>query len=156
MIFETKEDINAPLEQVFPFLADFAAFERSALRRGAEVKRSDSLRQPGPGMMWDIKAGLRGKMREFHLEMVSFDPPNAMRFHTKTPGVDGVMDIELIALSRKSTRLSIRLEMTPGNLTGRLLLQSLKLTRGTIANRVNGRLFEFARGLEDRLNGATA
>lgn len=156
MIFETKEDINAPIEQVFPLITDFAALERSALRRGAEVKRLDNLRQPGPGMIWDIKAGLRGKRREFQLEMVSFDPPNGMRLHTKTTGVDGVMDIELIALSRSSTRMSIRLEMTPGNLTGRLLLQSLKLARGSISNRVSGRMHEFARGIEDRINGSMA
>ena len=156
MIFETKEDINAPIEKVFPLISDFAALERSALRRGAEVKRLDTLRQPGPGMMWDIKAGLRGKRREFQLEMVSFDPPNGMRFHSKTGGVDGVMDVELIALSRTSTRMNIKLEMTAGNLTGRLLLQSLKLARGGIANRVNARLYEYARGIEERLGGAMA
>lgn len=156
MIFETKEDINAPIEQVFPMISDFAAFERSALRRGAEVKRLDTLRAPGPGMIWDIKAGLRGKRREFQLEMVAFDPPNGMRFHTKTAGVDGVMSVDLIALSRSSTRLNVRLEMTPLNLTGRLLLQSLKLARGSIANRVNGRLHEYARTIEDRLSGSMA
>jgi len=50
MIFETKEDINAPIEQVFPHISDFADFERSALRRGAEVARLDNLRTAGPGM----------------------------------------------------------------------------------------------------------
>ncbi|MDP7151627.1 MAG: SRPBCC family protein [Paracoccaceae bacterium] len=156
MIFETREDINARIEQVFPIISDFATFERSALRRGAEVKRLDTLRQPGAGMIWDIKAGLRGKRREFQLELVSFTPPQSMRFHTKTTGVDGVMDIELIALSRASTRLNIKLEMTAGNLTGRLLLQSLKLARGGIANRVNKRLHEYARGIEERIGGSMA
>ena len=156
MIFETKEDINAPIEKVFPIISDFASFERSALRRGAEVARLDNLRAPGPGMIWDLKFGLRGKRREFNLEMVSFDPPNGMRFHTQTAGVSGVMNVDLIALSRTSTRLSIHLEMTPANLTGRLLLQSLKLARSNIANRVNAKIYEFARSTEERLGDTTA
>ena len=154
MIFETREDFNAPIDRVFPQISDFDGFERSALRRGAEIKRLDNLRQPGPGMKWDMKFLLRGKRREFQMEMVSFDPPNGMRFHTKTTGVNGVMHIDLIALSRTSTRLNIKLELQATNLTGRLLLQSLKLARSNIASRVNAKLYEFARGTEKRLGAA--
>ena len=154
MIFETREDFSAPIDRVFPQISDFDGFERSALRRGAEIKRLDNLRQPGPGMKWDLKFLLRGKRREFQMEMVSFDPPNGMRFHTKTTGVNGVMHIDLIALSRTSTRLNIKLELQATNLTGRLLLQSLKLARSNIASRVNAKLYEYARGTEKRLGAA--
>lgn len=154
MIFETREDINAPIERVFPYISDFAGFERSALRRGAEVKRLDTLREPGPGMKWDLLFLLRGKRREFQLEMVHYDPPNGMRFHTSTQGVSGVMHIDLIALSRNSTRMGIKLEMQATNLTGRLLLQSLKLAKSSISGRVNTKLYEFARGTEERLRSA--
>jgi hypothetical protein len=41
--------------------------------------------------------------------------------------------------------------MTAANLTGRLLLQSLKLARSSISGRVNAKLYEFARNTEDRL-----
>ena len=151
MIFETKEDINVPIEQVFPHISDFAGFERSALRRGAEVARLDNLRTPGPAMKWDLKFNLRGKLRDVHMEMVHYAPPTSMRFHTQTGGVSGIMNVELIALSRNSTRLSLKLEMTAANLTGRLLLQSLKLARSSISGRVNAKLYEFARNTEDRL-----
>jgi hypothetical protein len=154
MIFETREDINAPIERVFPYISDFAGFERSALRRGAEVKRLDTLRQPGAGMKWDLLFLLRGKRREFQLEMVQYDPPNGMRFHTSTTGVNGVMHVDLIALSRNSTRMSIKLEMQATNLTGRLLLQSLKLAKSSISGRVKTKLYEFARGTEERLRSA--
>jgi len=154
MIFETKEDINAPIENVFPHISDFPGFERSALRRGAEVKRLDTLREAGPGMKWDLRFLLRGKRREFQLEMVHYDPPNGMRFHTTTPGVNGVMHVDLIALSRSSTRMNIKLEMQASNLTGRLLLQSLKLAKSSIAGRVNVKLYEFARSTEERLRSA--
>jgi len=154
MIFETREDINAPIDRVFPYISDFDGFERFALRRGAEVKRLDDLRQPGADMKWDLKFLLRGKRRNFQMEMVSFDPPNGMRFHTQTIGVNGVMHVDLIALSRSSTRMNIKLELQATNLTGRLLIQSLKLAKSSIASRVNTKLYEFARGTEDRLGTA--
>lgn len=151
MIFQTQEDINAPIGQVFPLVSDFAGFERAALRRGAEVQRRDSLREPGPGMKWDLKFSLRGKRREVQLEMAQYEPPQSMRFFSTTPGVDGVLTIDLIELSRSTTRLVIRLEMTAQNLTGKLLLQSLKLAKGPLTSRVESKLYDFARGTEKRL-----
>lgn len=151
MIFQTQEDINAPISQVFPFLSDFPGFERSALRRGAEVTRLDNVRETGPGMKWDLKFKLRGKKREFVLEMAHYDPPQSMRFYTYTSGVDGVMSVDLIELSRNSTRMVIRLEMKANNLTGRLLLQSLKIAKANLTGRVEAKLYEFARNTEQRL-----
>lgn len=151
MIFETKEDINAPIGRVFPCISDFAGFERSALRRGVKITRLDSLQAPGPGMIWDLVFRLRGKRREVQLELVQMEAPHLMRFHTKSGGVAGVMTVELIALSKQSTRLVLHLEMKAANLTGRLLLQSLKLAKSSLVSRVNAKLYEFARGTEQRL-----
>ena len=155
MIFETKEDIKAPIEGVFPHVADFVGFERAALRRGAEISRTDDLRAVGPGMAWNMAFLLRGKRREIDMELVQYEPPHSMCFNTRTGGVSGVLQVDLIALSRSSTRLNIRLEMKASNLTGRLLLQSLKLAKSGITNRVNAKLYEFARSTEDRLGVRT-
>lgn len=102
-------------------------------------------------MKWDLKFKLRGKKREFVLEMAHYDPPQSMRFYTYTSGVDGVMSVDLIELSRNSTRMVIRLEMKANNLTGRLLLQSLKIAKANLTGRVEAKLYEFARNTEQRL-----
>lgn len=151
MIFQTQEDIHAPIGQVFPLVSDFAGFERAALRRGAEVLRKDNLREPGPGMKWDLRFDLRGKRRDVELEMAQYDPPQSMRFFTYASGVEGVMTVDLIELSRNTTRLVIRLEMRANTLTGKLLLQSLKLAKGTLVGRVESKMYDFARGTEKRL-----
>ena len=53
MKFSTKEDIEAPIEDAFALFVDFDQFERSALRRGGQVRRTDSLKSKGVGMSWD-------------------------------------------------------------------------------------------------------
>ena len=68
MQFSTKEDIEAPIAEVFDMLYEFESFERAAMRRGAEVRRVDDLAAPGVGMMWQAVFDLRGKRREVELE----------------------------------------------------------------------------------------
>ncbi|EKD59823.1 MAG: hypothetical protein ACD_54C01115G0002, partial [uncultured bacterium] len=43
MRFATKQDIEAPIADVFRLLSDFESWERAAMRRGAEVARTDKL-----------------------------------------------------------------------------------------------------------------
>lgn len=73
MNFSAREDIEAPIEFVFGRVSDFEALERRALRRGAEVERTDKLSEPGPGMGWRMAFTLRGKRRKMKVEMVSYD-----------------------------------------------------------------------------------
>lgn len=151
MKFSSREDIDAPIERVFEALCDFEAFERQAMRRGAEVQRVDALTEPGVGMKWKAAFTMRGRSRKLKLEMTQFDVPNEMIFAAKSPGMDGVFSVELMALSRSRTRMSIALEMTPLNLSTRLLVQSLKLAKNTLTKRFKLRVAEYAKTLEERL-----
>lgn len=150
MKFSTREDIEAPIEFVFGELSDFATLERSALRRGAEVQRIDDKRQNGVGMMWDSAFDFRGKRRQLRLELVEYDPPNAMRFASTSPSLNSDMVVDLVALSRGRTRMSMDIELKPQNLSARLMIQSLKLAKSNMTKRFEKRIASFARDLEDR------
>jgi hypothetical protein len=150
MKFSTNEDLEAPIDAVFDMLCDFEVFERSAMRRGAEVQRTDQLKAPGIGMMWDAVFELRGKRREVQVEMVTFERPNEIVLGTTSPGMVGAMTFELIALSRARTRVKIELEIKPLNLSARLLVQSLKLAKNSLTKKYKLRIAEFARNMEDR------
>mmetsp|Transcript_27558 Transcript_27558/g.51069 ORF Transcript_27558/g.51069 Transcript_27558/m.51069 type:complete len:156 (-) Transcript_27558:1173-1640(-) len=151
MKFSSREDIDAPIDQVFAALCDFEGFERQAMRRGAEVQRLDAMAEPGVGMCWKVAFTMRGRKRNLNLEMVRFDVPNEMVFSAKSPGMDGVFSVELMALSRSRTRMSIALELAPLNLSARLLVQSLKLAKSTLSKRFKLRVAEYAKTLEERL-----
>ncbi|MCX7558567.1 SRPBCC family protein [Sulfitobacter sp. F26204] len=150
MKFSTNEDIEAPIDAVFDLLCDFEAFERSAMRRGAEVQRTDQLSVPGVGMTWQAAFHLRGRQRQMEVEMVSFERPQEIVLESTSPGTLATTSFELIALSRSSTRVKVEIEIKPLNLSARLLVQSLKLAKKSLTKKFKLRVAEYAKNLEDR------
>ncbi len=150
MKFSTNEDIEAPVDAIFEMLCDFESFERSAMRRGAEVQRIDQMTNPGVGMTWQAAFDLRGKRRQIELEMVTFDRPQEIVLESTSPGMLGTTRFELIALSRSRTRVRVELEVKPLNLSARLLVQSLKLAKNSLGKKFKTRVAEYAKGMEER------
>ena len=150
MQFSTREDIEAPIDYVFGVVSDFEGFQRQAMRRGAEVARCDSLSAPGTGMSWEAAFPFRGKRREIEIEMVEYAPPNRLVFVSRMTGMGGVMTVERLALWRGRTRLEMSIELKPLSLAAKLLVQSMKLARGSLNKRFKVRVAEFAKTTEDR------
>jgi carbon monoxide dehydrogenase subunit G len=147
MELTSKEDVDTPLAEVFEAISDFASFERSAIRRGIEVHAT-----PQVGMAWDIRTDFRGKPRELHLELSNYEPTTLIGFEGDSASLSGKGQIELLALSPRRTRLSVKVNVQAKTLSGRLLLQSLKLARSKINTRFKQRVAEFASLTEDRVN----
>jgi hypothetical protein len=57
--------------------------------------------------------------------------------------------VELVALSPKTTRVSVAVDITAKSLSARLLLQSLKLAKGNLNRRFARRVTEQVRSIED-------
>ncbi len=145
-----REDISAPIEAVFEQLSDFDGFERSVLRRGAEMSRLDALPAPGVGMTWRTAFDYRGRPREALIELTSFDGPDRMTLIVKSSGLDIDLLVDLVAMSRTRTRMSVSTEIRPRTLPARLLLQSMKLARHGMLTRFRRKVGEFAVDLEGR------
>ncbi len=153
MQFNSKEDIEAPIERVFAAVTDFESFERAALRRGAEEHQTDNLKALGVGCTWDARFEMRGRRRDVAIAVSEFDPPNGYKIAFKAQGLEGEMNVELVALSKNRTRLAISMELQPKTLSARLLVQSLKLAKMNLTKRFQLRVADFARDMEDRLRG---
>ncbi len=150
MKLSTSEDVAAPIEAVFAHVSDFAWFERAAMRRGADVVRTDTLAEPGPGMSWHAEFQFRGRDRKADVDLKSYDPPEGMRVVTRAAGLDLDCVIELVAMSRTRTRMKITIETTPRTIPARLMIQSAKLARTKIEKRYRHRIAEYAAELEER------
>ncbi len=150
MQFSAQEDIEVPVDAVFAMVSDFERFERLAVRRGADVQRVTSHDPARAGTTWKTVINVRGKPRLVTIEMTNYDQPSAMNFQASSKGMKGDTAVELLALSRRRTRLNVTLSLSAKTLPARLLLQSLKLGQSRIRRQFQSRLSDFARDVEDR------
>jgi hypothetical protein len=150
MKISKREDIEAPLDVVFRAVTDFAAFERSALRRGIEVSRRDELDTPGPGMAWRARAPIRNKPRDISIRLVGWTPQTAMLLNIDSNGVLATMTVDLVELSRARTRLQVGVELKAVTMTSKLLLQSMKLAKASLDRKFAKRIGDFAQEIEQR------
>jgi uncharacterized protein YndB with AHSA1/START domain len=150
MKIKTREDIEATLEQVFEAVSDFDGMEHAAMRNGAEVTRIDNLTTDGAGMKWKANFTFRKRVRAADLELTTYDPPHQLVLQSKVSGINAVVEVELLPLSRNRTRMFLSLDMRPKTLPARLLVQSMKLTRNSIMRRFRKRVADYAMTIEDR------
>jgi hypothetical protein len=150
MKFSKRQDVEAPLPVVFAAVSDFAGLERAAMRRGIEVARQDRLEQKAAGMSWRIVAPIRGRPREIVLRLVAYNPETDMRLTAESGGIDAVVTIALMELSRTRSRLQFGVELTASTLTARVLLQSAKLAKGSLDRKFAKRIEDFAADIAAR------
>lgn len=150
MQFSSRTDIEAPLAFVYATLSDFEGWERAALRRGADVSRSDNLRVPGPGMAWNVAFRFRGKDRKLSIKLTELEPNARMACSGKGKMFEGNGSLDMVSLSPNRTRLVMHFDARPLSLGARLVLQSVKLAKGKVQSRLNKRLAALAADVEQR------
>lgn len=151
MKLSSREDVDAPIAQVFDALSDFDSFARLAMRRGSEVQRVDHMAQLGERMQWDVRFNWRGRPRDVQLTLSEYEPPRTLLVSYGARSVEGAFHLELLALSRTRTRINVGFEVKPLNLSARLLVQSLRLAKSTLSKRFKLGFAEYAKTLETRL-----
>jgi hypothetical protein len=145
-----RTDIQAPTAFVFDMLSDFDYWERAAMRRGADVHRTDKLKAIGPGMSWMIRFGWRGRERQLHMKLTALDRPTQISFAGDGPSVILGIHCEIVELSAKRCRIIVQSELKPRTLAARLFIQSMKLARGKVMKRYETRLKTAASMIEAR------
>lgn len=150
MKFSCRQDIEAPAAFVFGALTDFSAWERGALRRGADVVRSDGLHDGGPS--WMVKFAHRGKERAFAVRLTNLDQPKTLQFSGTGASLDGFATIDLLELALRRTRLTVTLDLRPRTIAARVVLQSLRLARTRLDRPFAHRVAQICTEIEARYN----
>ncbi|WP_039017058.1 SRPBCC family protein [Halocynthiibacter namhaensis] len=151
MKFTAKSDTDAPVEEVFRQCSDFAAFETHALQRGVQVSYRTQLKQPGAERGWDLRLKLRGRPRDIEIELVGYEAPNRLIFVADGGGVVSDIVIDVVELARQRSRLHLSVDLRPQSMGGRILIQSLKLAKGTLKRRLDKRVVNFAQQIEENV-----
>ena len=149
MKLSAREDIEAPIDYVFDKVSDFALLERSGMRRGVEVVRKEAEGRTS----WDLAFSFRGRPRKALVTLEKVEAPNSLVAAFSSGGLTGHTAVELIALSRNRTRLSISVDFAPQTLSARLLVQSLRLAKMTISRRFKARVADIAEDIEESHRG---
>ena len=149
MEFNSQEDIEAPADFIWGKMTDTAFFERAALRRGADLTRKDGGSEFTLGAKWHVGFSFRGKYREFDLEVIEIEPPDMMVVELTSRNIRSVTRVELVPLSKTRTRIVTKSDVKAKTLSARLLLQSLRLARGTVERRAKTRSAELVQRLEE-------
>jgi hypothetical protein len=154
MKITSRQDIEAPISFVYDALKDFDYWERAAMRRGADVTRTNAPQITGPGLSWLIRFSFRGKDRKLALQLVTLQVPGQLGFTGAGGSFDGTASVDLMELGAKRTRLSLVAEAKPRGLAARLVLQSLKLARGRTQGRLDMRVAAIAMDIEERFRAS--
>ena len=148
MKLSAREDIAAPIDEVFARVTDVAALERAALRRGFTVTRFDGEGAPGVGANWEVGFGYRGKRRVAQTQITGWNPEHGAVFVIIVDGLRSVGELDLTPLARERTRLHLTLDLHPETFRARLLLQSLKLAKSNLSQRFKSKVSGLARQIE--------
>ena len=154
MKLTTRQDIEAPLDVVYARLTDFDHFERMAMRRGAEVERTDRLKTPGVGMAWRLKFIFRAKPRTVLVRFADAEPGSHLAWAFDSPSLEGTAKIELVSLSARRTRMTIAAEVRPKTLAARLVLQSLRLAKGRLQRKFDVSAGKLANMVEEQFRAS--
>lgn len=140
MEITVSEDIDAPTAPVWQRMSDFSTAEDMAKARGVTLSRVGNWARADVGVEWRGKVNVRGKSRPIAARVVTFTPEDTLTVDSTIGGMQSVYSVSLVALAPGVTRATARLELTASTLTARLILQTLKLARGRLMQRLQGLL----------------
>ena len=119
MKLTAKTDLEVPAAVVFAALIDTPTWEREAIRNGVEVERPPGTPDSGVGAEWRIRGHFRGKARKLTIRITEMTPDQRVSMGLDSPSVDGVVQVEVMVLSPRRSRLRADLEIKPKTLAAR-------------------------------------
>ncbi len=148
MKFSTRQDTDLSAQELFQAVSNFSAIERMMSRRGAGLRRMDSLSQPGAGMNWLISFDWRGRRRELSMELIRYEPSEILEFSGQSDQFGLALNMTVVALTKSKSRFIFEADVTPRSMKSRLILQTAKLGKSQLDKR-------FAAGIADFVTSLT-
>lgn len=148
MKLKVSEDAQSPVDAAFAVLTDYAAIEDELRNHGVTITRLGGWRDVALGVAWSGRGQLRGKTRQIDAKVSALEPGRMVEIEARVGGMKVLHETRLVPLGERVTRINITLDLRPDTLSARLLVQSLKLARGRILERMEHRLRADIRRIE--------
>lgn len=140
MKFKVSEDVDAPADITWARFTEFSGIEAEAKGRGAELARAGNWSTPEVGCAWRGTVKVRGRVRPLTSEITALDSPDRCEVTTVIGGMEAVYEMTFLPLRPDMTRVQVTLDLSANTLSARLALQTLKLARGRVMQRLQGML----------------
>jgi hypothetical protein len=150
MKLTAKTDLEAPVEFLHAYLCDNATWEREAIRRGVEVERPADMPLTGVGAGWRIRVPFRGRVRKVLLRVDEIVQDQTIAYSFEGQALVGNSVLEMKALSPRRSRLKVTIEAKPKTLAARLFLNTLRLARRKVEERLEKRVGQLGARIEER------
>lgn len=150
MKLTAKTDLEVPAAFVFATLVDHPSWEREAIRHGVEVERPPGTPDSGVGAEWRIRGHFRGKARKVQIRIAEMTPGQRLALAVDSPSIEGVVQIEVMVLSPRRSRLRTDLEVKPKTLAARLFINTMRLAKGRVQARFERGLGQLGARIKDR------
>jgi hypothetical protein len=138
MKYKVSEDVDAPQAMVWARFTDFSGFEDDARGRGAAITRMGNWVDTAEGVEWRGDVTIRGKSRAVAAKVTRLVPQELCLIESRIGGMDCYYEMTFVPLSAEVTRVALMLELSADTLTARLVLQTMKLARGRVLQRLQG------------------
>lgn len=136
MKFRVSDDVEAPIDWVWEGFTDFGAIEADIRARDADLSRVGDWKEAALGVAWRGSVPVRGKVRAIDARIATFVPGEHLQVESQIGGMTCSYDVAFSALSEEITRVAITLELKASTLSARLLLQTLKIARRKVIQRL--------------------
>ena len=136
MRFESTTEVAAPPAEVFDVIADFDTLLALADARGADLVRTDDGRLGPAGAAWRGTVALGGHERRVEGHVAGFDAPCGYDVAGTTEGLAFDIAIAVEGLPGGRSILSAEIVLRPETLKARMVMQTLKLARGSLDRRL--------------------
>lgn len=147
--FKVSDDVEAPAEWVWNGFTDFGAIEADVAARDADISRVGDWSEPALGVAWRGSVPVRGKVRTIEARIASFKPEEELVVHSRIGGMTCHYEVGFKALSDNVTRVAVTLELKAATLSARLLLQTLKIARRRVIQRLEGAVVRQGQAVEN-------
>jgi uncharacterized membrane protein len=146
--FKVADDVEAPVDWVWEGFTDFAAIEADIRARDTELSRVGDWKEAALGVAWRGSVPVRGKVRTIDARIAAFAPEERLLVESRIGGMACTYEVTFAPLTGGSTRVSVVLELKASTLSARLLLQTLKIARRKVIQRLDGAVVRQGQAVE--------